>query len=471
MPVSDLGKAKKIKAQDEAKQRERREDMAFLRSELENYNRVNLPMLLLVFAMLSYGLIMLFSASLSSAYAEWGDPMYYVKRQFFFTLIGLILVFVMLRIPIRFFNRPVFTAAVYGAGTILLLLVRLKGVQGDYGAMRWLSLGPIQFQPSELCKIAAIYVLASYFPYVEKAQRQGRWIEDDSRQQLITDGRLYIVYPAVAMGVWLVLILIQPHFSGAFILFLVTASIFWVAKIPGKVWLSGLAQLLPILLILAILLFAIFPLLTKGQSFFDFLSKRFAHVFSRLNTFNNPEEASEDSLHQVVQSRYALGSGGWTGKGLGMGQQKSGFLPMVYNDFILPSIGEELGFLGSVSIIALFVVFFLIGVSICTSCNSKFTVILSWGCTLLITLQALLNIAVAAEVIPPTGISLPFFSYGGSSQIFFLLAVGFILSCSKTGQKADKNLQYILLEQRSYDRSNAAKRPNSSEPRKTPLGY
>lgn len=462
MAVSDLGKARKIKAEDEAKINEYRKLKARYRNELENYNKVNISLLILTVILISFGLIMLFSSSLSSAYAEWGDPLYFVKRQIFFTSVGGVLVFILLRFPIRFFNRPVFTLGVYGAGTFLLLLVRLVGVQGDYGAMRWVSIMGLQFQPSELAKVAAIFVLATYFPYIEKAQRRGRWKVDDPKKQVLLDGRLYIVYPALAMALWALLIIIQPHFSGALILFLVVISMFFLVKIPGKVWMSGLLQLLPIFLIFVIMLIMVFPLIsTDNKSFFTFVGERFAHVFSRLDTFSNPDEASSDSMHQVIQARYALGSGGLTGKGLGMGQQKSGFLPMVYNDFILPSIGEELGFLGSAAIIILFLVYFVLGVRVAINASSKYATLLAWGSTFLITIQALLNIGVAAEIIPPTGISLPFFSYGGSSHIFFMLAVGFLLSVSKSGQKPEPEVEKVLLQTETYKGLLPARRKSS----------
>ncbi len=449
MAVSDLGKARKYKAEQERKADQERK-MTQAKLDLARYGRVDLPLLFLLLVLLSFGLIMLFSASLSSAYADWGDPLYYVRRQFVFTIVGCVAIIVLTRIPLKVYNRMIFAIAVYAVSTLSLLLVMFAGVVGDYGATRWLAIGPIQFQPSEMCKVAAIYCLAIYFPYIRKCQEKGRWIAEDAREQVKIDGRLYIIAPVMFMGLWFVLIAAQPHLSGALIFFGLVFSMFIFANIPLKTWISGLIQILPLLLIAVILLTFAYPLLNDGDSFFTFISERFAHVFARLETFSNPEEASRDSIHQTLQARFALGSGGLTGKGLGMGQQKSGFLPMVYNDFILPSIGEELGFLGSFSVIVLFFLFFFFGMRITLQSNSQFAALLSWGSTVLITIQALFNIGVAAEVIPPTGISLPFFSYGGSSHIFFLLAVGFILSVSRNGQKLDPALKAIIVEDNKY---------------------
>lgn len=449
MAISDLDLAREIKQEDAANQ-SHTQDLLALRDTLENYGKTNLSLLIVTFILLCFGLIMLFSASLSSAYASWGDPLYFVKRQLIFTVIGLVFIYFFIKVPIRFFNRFIFTVSLYGLVTLLLALVRLKGVTGDYGAVRWLTIGPIQFQPSEMAKVAAIFCLASYFPYVEKLRRRGAFQADDARQQLLKEGRIFISYPIAAMGLWFFLIAIQPHLSGAIIFFFLVASMFLVARIPGRLWLAGLVQLLPVFLIIGMLALLLFPLFNDGEGILDFVQKRFAHVFSRLETFNNPDEASQDNLLQVRQSRYALGSGGLLGKGLGMGQQKSGFLPMVYNDFILPAVGEELGFVGTFLILFLFLFFFFTGVQITLNSNSQYAALMAWGSTFLITIQALMNMAVMAEIFPPTGISLPFFSYGGSSHIFFLIAVGFLLSVSKSGQKVDPQLKQILLRDQAY---------------------
>lgn len=443
MAVSDFQKAREEIALREAK--EKRSERHFLMSEVQNFGRMHAGFLIMTFVLVSYGLIMLFSASISSGYAEAGDPLFYVRKQFGFTILGLAALFIIAGItPIRFYNNFTFMAGTYLVTTALLLLVMIMGTEGDFGAVRWLRLGPIKFQPSEVCKITSIYCMASYFSFVRKMQRQGVWVSEDPKRQLIIDGRVYILIPAIAMGVWLMLVLMQPHLSGAIIIFIITGSLFLVADIPWKVWVSGLIQLLPILLVFALIFILIFPVLKHGQSFFEFAADKFSHVTQRISTFQNPDEASSDQIHQVKQSRYALGSGGLTGKGLGMGQQKSGFLPMVYNDYILPAIGEELGFFGSVSVLALFVIYFLMGTSIALNASGLFSAMMAWGCTFLITMQAMLNMAVAAEVIPATGISLPFFSYGGTANIFFLIAAGFILCVSRSGQRMDKELKELL---------------------------
>lgn len=453
MAVIDLNKARKLKAEDQMQKKRKLQDRKELRDDVERYGHIDFPLLAVLITLIAYGLIMLFSASMSSAYAASGDPLNFVSRQAGFTLLGIVVCGIFLLLPIRKYNRFIFTVIVYIVCTLCLLGVMVAGVEGDYGAQRWLKIGPVQFQPSEMCKVAAIYCLATYWPAMKQLRAKGfLTVKDNPRKDAQREAFIFFTFPACLMGIWMVLILAQPHFSGAIIVFLLVLSLFLVAKLPGRIWVKGLMQLIPIILVGILLFVMIYPVLNPGESLIEKLGQRFAHVTSRLDTFSNPEEASRDSTHQTVQGRLALGAGGLTGKGLGKGRQKSGFLPMVYNDFILPSIGEELGFLGTLSVILLFMAFFILGVKVSSNARGLYYALMAWGGTFLIIIQALLNIAVAAEVIPPTGISLPFFSYGGTSHVFMMLAASFVLSVSKTGQRVDKELGRIILMERNYQR-------------------
>lgn len=454
MAVIDLNKARKLKAEDQILKQRRLQSRKALRDDLEKYGHIDFPLLAVLIALISFGLIMLFSASMSSSYAASGDPLNFVRRQAGFTVLGLFVCAGFLIFPIRKYNRFIFTVGVYIVGTLTLLGVMFAGVEGDYGATRWLKIGPVQFQPSEMCKVAAIYCLATYWPAMKKLRSRGYFtVKADPKKDAQLEAFIYFTFPALAMGLWILLILAQPHFSGAIIVFLLVLSLFLVAKLPGRIWMKGLMQLIPVILVAILIFVMIYPLLNPGESLLEKIGQRFAHVTSRLDTFSNPEEASRDSTHQTVQARLALGSGGLTGKGLGRGRQKSGFLPMVYNDFILPSIGEELGFFGTLTVILLFMAFFILGVKVSSNARGLYYALMAWGGTFLIIIQALLNIAVAAEVIPPTGISLPFFSYGGTSHVFMMLAATFVLSVSKTGQRVDKELGRIILMERNYQRA------------------
>lgn len=450
MAVSDLNKARKYKLQQEESRKMRRQHKRYYQIEVERYGRMDTAMLILTVLLVCYGLIMLFSTSMSSGYAEYGNPLYFVGRQLLTTVVGFVAVFVIgYVIPVRHFHKYKFAILAYGIITVTLALVSVMGSEGVYGGVRWISIGGFRFQPSEPAKVAAIYCLATHFSTWRSLIRKGRFSKYPPVKRKHLEAFFMITLPALCMGLWMILIAIQPHLSGFIIMFILCLVMFLAAGAPWRMWLTALTQLIPIMLVMALLVVMIFPLLKDGQSFFEYLETNFQHVSTRLELYENPDEASEDAIRQIRQSRFALGSGGLFGKGLGMGQQKSGFLPMVYNDYILPAIGEELGFVGTLSVTVLFFLYFILGMRITLKASSLFAGLLSWGCTFLITIQAFFNIAVASEVIPSTGISLPFFSYGGSANIFFLIAAGFVLGVSKSGQKPDPELRQILSVQYS----------------------
>ena len=205
-------------------------------------------------------------------------------------------------------------------------------------------------------------------------------------------------------------------------------------------------MILVMLVIISLILFAVFSVVLKDQTVVEVISQNFSHAKTRVDTFNNKEAATSDESYQVDQSVIAIGSGGLTGVGLGEGRQKYNYLPEAHNDYIYAIIGEELGFAGTVSIILLFLIFLLIGLRIAWRANSPFSAVLAGAYTMLITAQAFLNIAVATNSMPATGISLPFFSYGGTSNLFFLLAIGFILAVSRTGQTTSAKNRKLISE-------------------------
>lgn len=450
MAVSDLNRARRLKAERAARAQAVAADRLGKKAQnklLRSFQRMDLSLLILVLILLVFGLIMLFSSSLSTAYANWNDPLYYVKRQLLFTLLGLAVALFLARcVAIDFFRRPIFLYGAYGVMVLLLLLTMVAGREGDFGGTRWLGVGSFSFQPSELAKVAIIYCLAAYFSQTRRELSEGRHRARKAANQGWLEAFWLFGLPVCAAALPCLLILIQPHFSGAIIFAAVSAALFFVARLPGRVWKRGILMLLPILLAAVLLAVLFLPLFT-GQDVFSFIDQRFAHVRQRMTIYTNPDEVSDDAIHQVRQSRYALGSGGLLGKGLGMGQQKSGFLPMVYNDYILPSIGEELGFVGTAAVTLLFSLFCLFGMRIALSAKDSFSAMIAYGVTFLIAIEAFLNIAVAAEVIPSTGISLPFFSYGGSSHMIFLLAVGLLLCVSRSGRRTDPQLLALLQDE------------------------
>jgi cell division protein FtsW len=397
--------------------------------------RIHGGLLIITFIMVCFGLVMLFSASMTDSFsANEGNAMYYILKQGSITLIGLVLALILaVLVPVGIFDSPAITVISYVVTTGLLVYVKFFGSIVN-GAKRWILIGPLSIQPSEFAKLAAVIVLAGYFSRLRR-KRQHRQIRYKSAfGQFIGDGWRDILVPGFMMLVWLGLIIWQPHVSGFAILSIVIFASFLAAGLPFRSWLSGVLQLLVILVLIGALALGAFAIALQGQDMQAVIEDNFSHAFKRIETFRNPEEASSDDSYQIRQSLIAIGSGGLTGVGLGEGRQKYNYLPEAHNDYVFAIIGEELGFAGTVSVVLLFLVFMIFGIRIAWQAINPHAAILSAGYTVLITTQALLNIGVATRSLPATGISLPFFSYGGTSNLFFMLAIGFILAVSRTGQ-------------------------------------
>jgi cell division protein FtsW len=398
--------------------------------------RIHGPMLVTTIIMICYGLVMLFSASMSDGYANKdGNPMYYVLKQASITGAGLILALIIaLFFSVRFFDKLWMTVGLYGMTTALLLLVKIMGSTTN-GGQRWLAFGPLRFQPSELAKLAAVFCFAGYTSWVRRRRAAGKIRARCAARQFILDGFVDILFPGFALMLWVGLILWQPHLSGAVIMCFIILTVFLSSGIRFRSFLSGFTMVLVLLLIIALLAVTVLPAVMSQDKLKEMVQENFAHVEKRINTFLNPEEASSDDLLQINQSIIAIGSGGLTGLGLGEGRQKYNYLPESHNDFVFAIIGEELGFAGTVSVVLLFVLFLIFGVSVAIGAANPFSTILASGYTLLIVVQAFLNIGVTTRMLPTTGISLPFFSYGGTANLFFLLAIGFVLCVSRSGQR------------------------------------
>ncbi|HHT44118.1 MAG TPA: cell division protein FtsW [Fastidiosipila sp.] len=420
---------------------------------LAGYKKVHLPLLITFLIISTFGLVMLFSASLAVSYArEGGATEMFIKQAGISTAGLLVALLVALAVPIRHFNRPVLRYIVYAVVSVLLLALPFVGTTIN-GARRWIFFGSISVQPSELAKIAAVYFLATYFSEQRKKRRQNRHKKVSARWQPIYDAFVQVTLPALMVIAWIVLILIQPHMSGAIIMTLLVIFMFVVEGFPFKRLMTG-ATILLIFLLIALMLFLMIGPVMTGQSPGDFIEDRFAHVFRRLTSFTSPEEANPDDTRQIEQAQIALGSGGLFGVGLGRSVQKMNWLPESHNDFILAIIGEELGFAGTFLCLMLFVLFFIFGMSVALNAATSMTTLIAAGYTFLITVQALLNFGVATHVLPTTGISLPFFSYGGTANFFFMLASGMILCVSKSGKREDPEIaQYLEPEKKRQGKS------------------
>ncbi len=277
---------------------------------------------------------------------------------------------------------------------LMLLAVFIPGVGLKInGARRWLKLWPSTFQPSEFAKFAMVFFLAKYLAETE-----------DAREKFKT-----FIIPIAVMGVIQLILLRQPDFGSAFTLGVITVSVLFIAGTPVRYLLLFVVAAVPVLV----------ALLMEP------------YRLKRLLIFIDPWKDPYGSGFQLVQSFIALGSGGLKGVGLGAGRQKLSFLPEINTDFIFSLIGEELGLIGVSLVLLFFALFFVRGIRIAGRARSPFSFYLSMGLVLMITLQALINVAVVTGLVPTKGLPLPFISYGGSALLVSYMSVGILLRLSK----------------------------------------
>ncbi len=354
----------------------------------------DLPFLLLTVLLVVIGVIMLFSASYASAYAdpEIQNSSFYFVRQGGFALAGIAAMWFISRINYQAFRF--FSFFVLAGSILLLAMVPLIGIE-ENGAKRWIRLFGISFQPSELAKVGVVMIFATLMSVWRDRMHTFR----------------YGVAPYLGILALIALLLyIERHLSATLIIFM-TGAVMMLLGGTSKRWLIGLA-------IVAVGLIAIY-LLTRG------------YTGDRIKAWLHPEEFASDEGYQVIQSRYAIGSGGLTGLGFGKSRQKYLYLPEEHNDYIFAIVCEELGFIGATLIVVLFALLVLRGYWISMHAHDRFGALLSAGLTTLIGLQVLLNIGVVTNLLPSTGISLPFFSYGGTALLVNLAQMGIILSVSR----------------------------------------
>ena len=362
--------------------------------ELDERGLPDLPFLLLTVILVVVGVIMLFSASYASAYADpkIHNSAYYFVRQGIFAVAGLGAMWFISRInyqAFRFFSFFVLAGSVF-----LLFLVPIFGTE-ENGARRWIDLGFASFQPSELAKVGVVMAFAAMMSIWRDRMRTLR----------------YGVVPyLLIMGLIAFLLSLEPHLS-ATIIVLMTGAVMMLLGGTDKKWLIALA-------LIGAGLLAVY-LMTKGYS------------GDRIKAWLHPEDYAADEGYQVIQSRYAIGSGGLTGLGFGKSRQKYLYLPEEHNDYIFAIVCEELGFIGAMVIVLLFALLVLRGYWISMHARDRFGALLSAGLITLIGLQVLLNIGVVTNLLPSTGISLPFFSYGGTALLVNLAQMGMILSVSR----------------------------------------
>ncbi|MBC8436571.1 MAG: putative lipid II flippase FtsW [Candidatus Omnitrophica bacterium] len=349
--------------------------------------------------LISIGIVMIYSASSIYAWERYGSGFFFLKRHLVFLVIGLFLTFMVMSYDYKKIRRLAKPLLIFSL--LLLVLVLVPGIGREVsGARRWFRFKFISFQPSELANLAMIIYLADFIA---------------RKAKLIKDFRKGFLPSIFILGLYSMLVVMQPDLGTTLAMAIVVFIMLFIAGVRISYLVSLLLAGLPVLY------FLIFSVPYRRM---------------RILAFLNPWLDPLGSGFQIIQSQIALGSGGVFGVGLGHSRQKLFYLPAAHTDFIFSIIGEELGLLGTLGVIILFIIFVRQGLKIIKNSSDKFGYFLALGLLLMITLKAIINIGVSCGVFPTKGLPLPFISYGGSSFIFDLISVGILLNISRSRGEA-----------------------------------
>jgi cell division protein FtsW len=365
---------------------------------MEMRGRYDSTILLLAVALTCFGIVMVYSSSSIMAVKRHADGFFFLKKQGIFALGGLLLMAVAMRIDYHRL-RPLAVPALLGC-LALLVVVLLPGIGANAGgASRWLRIAGFTFQPSEVAKLALILYMAHSLA---------------KKQDKIKSFKVGFIPYMVVLAILLLLLLLQPDMGSSLIMAGVAIAMLLVAGIR----LSHVASVVILSL----------PFLYYGVMNIDYRRRR-------ILAFLNPWEDPNNTGFQIIQSWIAFGTGGIFGNGLGEGKQKLFYLPAAHTDFVFSVVGEELGFAGVLIIAAMFLVLVLRGLRIALAAPDDFGRYLAFGLTVLLGLQAFVNIAVVLGMLPTKGLALPFVSYGGTSLLCTLLAIGVLLNISSQSRE------------------------------------
>ena len=355
------------------------------------------------------GLVLIYSASSYSAEVHYGDAFFYVKKQLLGFAPGLVLMYFAYKFPSERLKK--LSTWALAVSVILLAAVFIPGLgQTSYGATRWINLGFITFQPSELAKFSLMLFLAKI--YSEKPPKSVK----------------YLILPFAATAIVLALIMAEPNMSVTLAIAVAVLLVTVAAGLDNKVVVA-----------LSLLALAAIPVLIVAEPY------RVRRLLAFLDPWANPK----DEGYQLIQSYYAIGNGGIFGVGLFNSRQKYLFLPFAESDFIFSVIAEELGVIGCIFVMALYLVFIYAGIKTAFMQKDAFSRLAAFGLTVMIAVQSLMNMAVVTGSVPPTGLPLPFVSAGGSSLMVFMTATG--LLAGFTGLSDKRSLISHNRLRRSYN--------------------
>ena len=357
--------------------------------------KIDVTFLVLVLILLTFGLVMLFSASYAFAFYNEGNSFYYIERQLFFAVAGVAAMLFVSQVNYKILQKY---SLLLFAGSVAMLLIADIFMRDQYGFARWIYIGSFSFQPSEIAKFAIIVLFAHFAA------------TNADKMQTFKYGVLPF---GICLGTVALLVILSRHLSGTIIILALGIAMMWFGGTKMRYFAmlvgAGAAAVVIVLVVPAFMEYA-------GD---------------RVTTWLDPYSDPLGEGFQTIQSLIAIGSGGLWGTGLGNSRQKYLYIPEPQNDFIFPVVCEELGFIGASLILILFALLIFRGYFIAMHCPDKFGALLAAGCITHIGLQVVLNIAVVTGTIPNTGISLPLFSYGGTALLMTLGEMGVILSVSK----------------------------------------
>lgn len=353
---------------------------------------IDLPFFMLTLVILAIGVVMILSASFARAYYTSGNPLYFFTKQMIFAVSGIVIMIFVSKWKVATFRRLAFPLLI-----ISLLLLASVPVIGTVqnGARRWIDLGFTTFQPSEIAKLAEVLLFAVMICKYKDKMKTFK----------------YGVVPFVIVVVMIVgLLYLEPHLSASVIIILLAAIMMF----------AGGTKMQWFILAGGVIIVVAYITVTKMD-----------YANSRVTAWLHPENDPGDSAYQILQSLYAIGSGGLYGLGLGQGRQKYLYLPEEHNDYIFAVVCEELGYVGAILILLLFALLVVRGFWLALHARDRFGSLVVTGLISLLAIQVFLNVAVVTNLLPSTGISLPFFSSGGTALWIQLVEMGIILSISR----------------------------------------
>lgn len=357
--------------------------------------KLDVGFLVMVIVLLIIGLIMLFSASYPYAEAYFNDSYHFIVRQFVVAVFGVVLMLAISKINFNKYKK--FAWLIYIATNIVLLILLIIPPQ-IMGVKRWIVIGSFNFQPSEIAKFSIILLFSALIANHHKEMEETKF---------------GILFLGALLAIPCLLVVLEPHLSATILIFCIGVALMFVGGIKWRFVIGGIS-----VVGVAGLVFV--------------LSGALGYAADRLQYWFNPWADASNKGYQTIQSLLAIGSGGIMGRGFGKSRQKYLWLPEPHNDFIFSIVCEELGLIGAVIIIALFCALIWRGFVVAMRCPDKFGSLLAFGITFQVGMQVMLNILVVTNTFPNTGISLPFFSYGGTALIILLAQMGIVLAVSRT---------------------------------------